>query len=556
MFKYEEHDQLVELTIDPSKYICSEKFRDDYLATEFLSKADFLSLDRDRAKVALEKFADAQESCRVTNQRVRDPRLTGRAFELLFSLKRKISQILGSFNPDEFLRSPNWGPGATAAIKRRDASAEIKFAREGGITHDLHDLISPVFQGAYPAWDTFRFKFQAGSKVTTVPKNAKTDRTILIEPGLNLWFQKALGSMIRSRLRRAGIDLDNGWKLHRELAHEGSLTGLLATVDFSAASDTISADLVRELLPPTWYAVLNCCRSKYASLKADRRSVAQIQQLQMFSSMGNGFTFELESLIFFALAQISSGKCEFGERISVFGDDVILPTRSFETFVSDAQLIGFTVNVKKSHAHSVFRESCGGHYFGGLCCKPIYLKGKVAYERKGQKPFLLAGFMPVIKAANKVRRLAFRSSNSYCDARFRSLWQRLRSAWPDSLGSAPLIPDGFGDGGYISNFDEAAPVKLPNCFEGYLATSVITVTKYHKSYDRGTLLARLWPGESASPWTEHRRMYPKIRDLSPASRNTVLKLWFSELKDSVERQNSATRRREVHKIRQIPVPTC
>jgi hypothetical protein len=46
------------------------------------------------------------------------------------------------------------------------------------------------------------------SKVRVVPKNAKTDRTICIEPDLNIFVQLGIGAVIRERLKAYGLDLN------------------------------------------------------------------------------------------------------------------------------------------------------------------------------------------------------------------------------------------------------------------------------------------------------------------------------------------------------------
>jgi len=195
---------------------------------------------------------------------------------------------------------------------------------------------------------------------------------IAIEPGINLWFQKALGSMIRRRLARFGIDL-NDQSRNQSLAYLSSIDGSLATVDFSSASDSISLEVVRELLPPRWFQILDIVRSKVG-----RKSDGTIVRWNKFSSMGNGFTFELESLIFFAAASAVQEYLHLDGEISVFGDDVILDVRGYPMFAEYSAFLGFRVNLQKSFSSGGFRESCGSHYFSGVDCKPVFLKERLS----------------------------------------------------------------------------------------------------------------------------------------------------------------------------------
>jgi hypothetical protein len=217
LYRYGEHKQLVDLECNPSDYDLVVRFKAAYAATEFLSKSKFLKLDRDLKTVALSKFDEIESRCKRINSRFSrlesDPQFRGSTVWLLNAVERKISSILGEFNFDEFVDAANWGPGATTRIPSRGASSTNKFQLEAGITRDLYELIPmDLIIRAYPIWGEHLKSrgdfpsFEVGNKLTTVPKNAKTDRVIAIEPGFNLWFQKAVGTMIRRRLLRNGID--------------------------------------------------------------------------------------------------------------------------------------------------------------------------------------------------------------------------------------------------------------------------------------------------------------------------------------------------------------
>jgi len=488
LYRTGEHQQLVDLKIDPDAYPSMESFRDAYQATEFLSKSSFLRLDVNKSEAAFSKFLEFEELCGKTNKRFKnlsfDPLFHGSNVWLLNGTIRKIDQILGSYSADEFVDNANWGPGVTTLVKGSHVSAFNKFQTESGITRQLYNFISPWFGEAYPRWaETFssspdvdegkHFRIEVGNEVITVPKNAKTDRVIAVEPGMNQWFQKGIGCMIRRRLRRAGVDL-NSQERNQELARIGSIDNRLATVDFSSASDSISKELVRTLLRPDWYLLLDLCRSTTGT----RDGTPFIWN--KFSSMGNGFTFELESLIFFAAAL---AVCEYLEvptsEVSVFGDDVIIPSNCFELFEQFCEFLGFRVNRRKSFSTGYFRESCGSHYYSGSDCKPLYLKDRIT------------NVSSIFKLANRVRDLAHRCrSFDGCDARFRHAWNRLFQGVPKHLRFR--IPSGYGDGGFVSNFDEATPVIPDGGIEGYLFLGVIDTGVTQYSDKPGMLLARLW----------------------------------------------------------------
>jgi len=210
-----------------------------------------------------------------------------------------------------------------------------------------------------------------------VPKNAKTDRSIVVEPLLNSFFQKGVGSYIRSRLlKRSGVDLKDQ-TLNQRLACKGSIDGSLATVDLSMASDCLSVELVRELLPVDWTLFLERLRTGTAEF-VNEHGDKEIIRLEKFSSMGNGFTFELESLIFYSLAKAVCIHLGLpSDEVSVFGDDIIIPTLAFSCLRDTLLTAGFSINVEKSFSDGPFRESCGSDFVSGFDIRPFYAKKRI-----------------------------------------------------------------------------------------------------------------------------------------------------------------------------------
>jgi len=489
LYKHGEHEQLLALSCDAMSYESVYAFRNAYAATLFLSKADFLVVPFKKDVVALEKFAQYEQLCKHTNSRFRnlslDPLFRGSNASLLFAMERKIASILGKFDGDEWFENADWGPGVTTTLKGNHVSATNKFQSETGITRDLYALVSPLMERAYPSWfahlSTRNFgeegfdQFGVGNTLCTVPKNSKTDRVIAVEPALNLWFQKGIGTMIRRRLARVGIDLQDQTHNQR-LALLASKTGHLATIDFSSASDSIARELVRELLPTDWFTCMDASRSKLGVTKSE------VLRWEKFSSMGNGFTFELESLIFYAAALVVCDHTGSIGSISVYGDDVIIPTTAVTLFSEFCTFLGFKVNMAKSFSSPdlLFRESCGSHYFRGFDCKPIFLKEKL---RNAQSYF---------KLANSIRLFAHRSHfNTGCDKRFRHCYYRLVEGVPRALRLG--VPHHLGDIGFIQNFDEVCPPRARQAdgWEGYLPLAAVSVAKRQPFEGLGLLLDRV-----------------------------------------------------------------
>jgi hypothetical protein len=138
------------------------------------------------------------------------------------------------------------------------------------------------------------------------------------------------------------------------------------------ASDTISMELVRDLLPEEWFNFLLDLRSPNGVLEGEEIRWAK------FSSMGNGYTFPLESMIFYALS-LSVAK-HLGYRrdlISVYGDDIIVPAGMALRLIDVFAYAGFRVNTDKSFFFGPFRESCGSDWFEGRNVRPFFLHRKI-----------------------------------------------------------------------------------------------------------------------------------------------------------------------------------
>lgn len=481
LYRHGDFEQLVQKEIDPGQYNDPLQFRDDFAAISFLRKNTFLKTGTDLRAVAISSFKTSEEACKVTNRRFQDlafdPQFQGSNVWLLNALTRKIARVLGDFSIEELFDRGSWGPGVTTLIKGKDVSASRKFREENGITTYAYQLLEPLLSMAYPRWfdetKLSTLRFLDANQVITVPKNAKTDRTIAIEPGLNSWFQLAAGKSIRKRLRKAGFDL-NSDKRNQSGALTGALTGRLATVDFSSASDTIAARVVEEILPRDWFIVLDALRSHSYNLDGETLPYAK------FSAMGNGFTFELESLIFICAALVV---CEYQgldlAELSVFGDDIIIPVEAFEQYRSFCTFLGFTVNSRKSFSTGYFRESCGSYFFSGLDCKPIFLKD------------IINGAKSLYKLANAVRILAHRR-NLFCgcDARFLPVWRYLNRCVPIALRA--LGPRSSGDACIHVNFDEGTPRIARDAWCGFLHSAFLDRPVCVSDENPSLILARVW----------------------------------------------------------------
>ena len=486
-------DELVELAVDPGNYVNPWDYRVDYCISSLLSKADFLPLEVDRAAVAISKFLDAEEICRITNRRLRTelrvPSVGISMASYIHTAAHKIASVLGDFSWDEAEAGFSWGPGASTRLPRAKASPVYKYSGKPEVTPKAA-LLAYTAINRIPLWrkgiTTLSevqledlLSLQLYNKVITVPKNAKTDRVIAVEPCMNMYLQKGLGTMIRRRLRKVGVDLNDQSK-NQKLAWLASLGDELATIDLSAASDTISYELVRLLLPGDWFDALEAVRSESGVLPSGDKV-----RFQKFSSMGNGYTFELESLIFWALCQAVLELAGEKGVVSVYGDDIVFPSAHVLTLQEVFSFCGFTMNEKKTYASGPFRESCGKHYFRGVDVTPFYIREDVSSIPR------------IFWLANSLVRWLSREGHGTLDRSYFDLWLWLYHSVPEKFRYH--IPEGIGDGGFVSSFDAACPSPAPKGYCGWTVDFVTDIVKSLEADGQSAVVASLHDLEKITP---------------------------------------------------------
>jgi len=212
----------------------------------------------------------------------------------------------------------------------------------------------------------------SSSRCSFVPKTNATSRMICVEPSLNMFYQLGLAFHLEKRLQESfGICLGTQPKVNHRLARVGSINGSFCTIDLSSASDSISLGLCEYLLPKWFFELLLTLRSPSTLIGGKR------VPLFMVSTMGNGFTFPLQTIIFAAIVQAVNtckGIPNNSDSYSVFGDDIICRKESFDQIVSTLQLLGFSVNLNKTFSKGSFRESCGADWFHGQPVRPVFIR--------------------------------------------------------------------------------------------------------------------------------------------------------------------------------------
>jgi len=431
----------------------------DYQIASFFKKRVDLDLGVDREQVAFQKWLAAEQRCKETNERFRlrwDGKVTSSVSveHVLSRARQKITSILGRFDASKVREHARFGPGADRSTVGNNTSWYDKYRTPGCITPWLREYACRLFsEDGYDIREALirEAEPRCESRLAFVPKNAKTDRSIGVEPRWNIYVQLGIGELIAERLRRCHIDIRDQTR-NQDLARR-AWVDRLATIDLSSASDCISKTLVVDMLSdadPRWLESILKSRTPYTVYKG------KPILLEKISSMGNGYTFPLETLLFFALA---SAACEVSDVepfrasrcCSVYGDDIIVPEEAASLLLEVLEVCGFIPNRDKTFTTGYFFESCGTDFFYGNNIRPIFLT---------EDP---SDTFTAITFANQISELALRFSGRQNDddnPRFAN-----REIWNLRQVVIRMIPKEFrffgppeaGDGVIHASFDVATP---------------------------------------------------------------------------------------------------
>jgi hypothetical protein len=354
-----------------------------------------------------------------------------------------------------------------------------------------------------------RTKLVDYNKITFVPKTASTERTIAVEPLLNGYLQLGIESQLRHCLKRVGIDIRDQTRNAR-LAREGSLASSdpYVTIDLSSASDSIATELCRYVLPPDWFYLLDQARSRNYMLNGKKFP------FNKFVTMGNGFCFPLETLIFGSACHAVYKKHNQKPDFSVYGDDIICRQSVATDLISLLGILGFKTNLKKTHITGPFRESCGTDWYNGDDVRPITLDE--AFDSVEN----------IIKFVNLSRskdvwRDIFYEANQFLVGLIPPEHRYMRPYKGTVYGALEVPLDEFMTSGYARFCKETQSwswleiVKQP-CYDNTLRA----VDGYEVALMRGAVMGltarsgdNSW-GNSPSPFTDRRKTSTKVRRMA------------------------------------------
>jgi hypothetical protein len=265
------------------------------------------------------------------------------------------------------------------------------------------------------------------AKLTFVPKNVKTARSICMEPNGTMYVQQHFADVFvqlieNNRLHRFVTIHDQTPNQH--LSEYGSWSGNVDTIDLSAASDSLSLELVKGIFPRHMLYAQLATRTGTAMLPD-----GSVRKLKKFAPMGSALCFPTQSIVFSAAVLLAYVSFAYGvdpfegsisselvastyrriaymgvladhprtkrfEPFRVYGDDIVCDSRITGRVLSILAALGFSVNSEKSFMGSqAFRESCGKFHWNGHDVTP--LRFSVKFREKEMSASCLASYIDV-----------------------------------------------------------------------------------------------------------------------------------------------------------------
>lgn len=363
---------------------------DNIIQTQHLTTAQRFAISQLRAK-ALSKWEETNacadkaaidEFLEQNRRPVRDHPLRQYLDDMV---KAELAEMLADvdLNVGPVFRAADVGPGSSVGDSENNSFLG-KFS--GEVTYGSPDLLR-LFEAVCNSderWQllyqelalTNRFTQKKGGRMSAVPKTVDISRLVVTPLLLNVFFDKGVGAQLEQTLAQLGIDLRIQPNVNRRLAMRGSSYGDMCTIDLKGASNHVRYARWYPLFPASLQWWLRLTRTDFVELPNK-----EWEELSMVQTMGSGLIFPLQTLCFLALCRVAYKQCGMQPRttgskvnLAVFGDDIIVHRRAYDTVISMLNAFELVINYDKTFADGPFRESCGADWFDGTNVRPFYIK--------------------------------------------------------------------------------------------------------------------------------------------------------------------------------------
>ena len=205
-----------------------------------------------------------------------------------------------------------------------------------------------------------------------VDKSWKARRPITPLSVFGLYWSFGLGGYVEACLRNVGLDIKFLQQTHKRLAKKYSSSRTHVTADLKNGSENIRADHLNRVLPRWFYVQIKKTFARTINYNGKKYATSSCLP------MGNGATFPVETLYFYCLIKAIGNLLGVKGVYSVYGDDLIYPSRIHSYVINVFGDLGIGINGDKTFVNAYFRESCGGDYYRGVDVRPAMLPAERA----------------------------------------------------------------------------------------------------------------------------------------------------------------------------------
>lgn len=356
----------------------------------------------------------------------------------------------------------------------------------------------------YPIFD------YSSCDVQLVNKSYKACRVIAKENVVRSYYMQGFRKDLEEALTKAGYEYlmpSEHQDMNQMLAHIGSVDGYLATVDLSAASDSIPVGLIFDTFPKEFCHIWYTLRSSNFIING------KAYTCYMANTSGSPLCFSMEKILFYAFARVATDiACSFGagevSLVTAMGDDIIVPSYAVETLADLLSMCGIVTNLDKSFSgEDTYRESCGYEADSGYTTTSLYFPRKTILDSIDSIDSVISLQQALFRRGYyTAARVAAEAANTLCGRplTYSTMSQYVEYGYcPDLLGHIELPRIKVRDGVEIRQHDivdakagQITPKNMRSAFDMYVYTQyLIHGPLYLSDLDRllGVTSSRLQP---------------------------------------------------------------
>lgn len=321
-------------------------------------------------------------------------------FRVMQGARILCKEILGSYDPEEHIQRCRFGRRSSVGSPYSQSYIDCKMEgpltgskehiewfkntiiprdnllRDAILESQAYKLDNPEFYRKSSECSCIQYAMCDTLKHVSVPKSWKIERGVTPNTTIGSFYAAGLGEYMADRLRLCGLDISSLQDTHGFLAKKYSVSRTHVTADLSAASPSILWEHCVRVFERPWLNAMNFGRLRYTILGGDRILNP------VFAGMGIGFTFPMQTLLFYCILCSIKKLVGCSGRVSVYGDDLIYPSRMHSVVACVFPKINFIINKDKTYVSENFRESCGSDFYHGCTVRPYSFEGSTSIPNR------------------------------------------------------------------------------------------------------------------------------------------------------------------------------